>query len=95
MARELLFTCSVQVCNVMGPNSYRWKLKSFPKSIQKIIPAAGLGDLTEAAGTQDPVVAPAGTVLRVWLNKIKLNQHSNLGPAGPENRNSADHLRYC
>ena len=66
----------------MGSKSYRWKLKSFPNLIQKIIPAAGLGDFAETGAAQYPVVAPAGTVLRVWLNKP--NQHSNLGPAGPE-----------
>jgi len=72
--------------------SYGGKLKSFPKMIQKILPAAWITGLTgvalgitlglaiemlsggrtstpsvEASTTQNPVVAPAGTVLRVRL----------------------------
>ena len=71
-------------------------MKNFPIPIQKILPAILLGGAligifngrhssiapVEASTARNPVVAPAGTVLRVWLNKP--NKHSNLGPAGPE-----------
>lgn len=61
---------------------YGRDLKKFPVSIQKILPAAlTLGMLmvlggcqasttsVEASTSRDPVVAPAGTVLRVRLNQ--------------------------
>ncbi len=62
---------------------YQRKLKNFPISILKILPATllmglGIGILTgcqtstasvEASTTRIPVVAPAGTVLRVRLNQ--------------------------
>lgn len=62
--------------------------KKFPISLQKILPAAIIaGVLTgchsatsvEASTDRDPVVAPAGTVLRVRLNRALSTERSRPG----------------
>ena len=63
-------------------------LKKFPISLQKILPAViAAGALAgchsaaavEASTTRDPVVAPAGTVLRVRLNDALSSERSRPG----------------
>lgn len=63
-------------------------LKKFPISLQKILPVAmRTGVLTacpstttvEASTSRDPVVAPAGTVLRVRLNRALDSRRSRPG----------------
>ena len=67
-------------------------LKKFPISLQKILPAAALCDVAavvftgcqsttsvEASTTRDPVVAPAGTVLRVRLDHALNSERSRPG----------------
>lgn len=67
-------------------------LKKFPNSILKILPAAAIAGLAAAALTgchsairveastrQNPVVAPAGTVLRVRLSRELDSEHSRPG----------------